>query len=37
MTNLLFIGDIVGRPGRDLLRKGLDNLRVGVTEDHRTP
>lgn len=23
MTNLLFIGDIVGRPGRDLLRHGL--------------
>jgi metallophosphoesterase (TIGR00282 family) len=23
MTNLLFIGDIVGRPGRDLLRRGL--------------
>lgn len=26
MTNLLFIGDIVGRPGRDLLRKGLAAL-----------
>lgn len=26
MTNLLFIGDIVGRPGRDLLRKGLASL-----------
>ncbi len=23
MTNLLFIGDIIGRPGRDLLRRGL--------------
>jgi metallophosphoesterase (TIGR00282 family) len=23
MTNLLFIGDVVGRPGRDLLRRGL--------------
>ena len=26
MTNLLFIGDIVGRPGRDLLRHGLAAL-----------
>jgi hypothetical protein len=26
MTNLLFIGDIVGRPGRDLLRRGLAAL-----------
>ena len=26
MTNLLFIADIVGRPGRDLLRKGLAAL-----------
>ncbi len=26
MTNLLFIGDIVGRPGRDLLRRGLSAL-----------
>jgi metallophosphoesterase (TIGR00282 family) len=24
--NILFIGDIVGRPGRDLVRKGLPNL-----------
>lgn len=26
MTNLLFIGDIVGRPGRDLLRRGLSAI-----------
>lgn len=26
MTNILFIGDIVGRPGRDLLRQGLAAL-----------
>lgn len=26
MTNILFIGDIVGRPGRDLLRHGLAAL-----------
>jgi 2',3'-cyclic-nucleotide 2'-phosphodiesterase len=28
MTRLLFIGDIVGRPGRDLLRRGLRGLVV---------
>ncbi|MDR1989466.1 MAG: TIGR00282 family metallophosphoesterase [Acidobacteriaceae bacterium] len=27
MTRLLFIGDIVGRPGRELIRKGLAGLR----------
>ena len=26
MTTLLFIGDIVGRPGRELIRKGLRGL-----------
>jgi hypothetical protein len=28
MTRLLFIGDIVGRPGRELLRRGLSALRA---------
>jgi metallophosphoesterase (TIGR00282 family) len=28
MTRLLFIGDIVGRPGRELLRRGLAALRA---------
>jgi metallophosphoesterase (TIGR00282 family) len=27
VTRLLFIGDIVGRPGRELVRKGLNGLR----------
>lgn len=26
MTNLLFVGDIIGRPGRDLLRRGLSAI-----------
>src|SRR5206468_12692993 len=31
MTRLLFIGDIVGRPGRELVRRGLS----GLVEHHR--
>lgn len=31
MTRLLFIGDIVGRPGRDLLRRGL----TAIVASHR--
>src|SRR5438067_12507089 len=31
MTRLLFIGDIVGRPGRELVRRGLR----GLVEHHR--
>jgi 2',3'-cyclic-nucleotide 2'-phosphodiesterase len=31
MVRILFIGDIVGRPGRDLVRKGL----AGLVEHHR--
>jgi 2',3'-cyclic-nucleotide 2'-phosphodiesterase len=30
---ILFIGDIVGRPGRDLIRKGLSRLIDGVGAD----
>jgi calcineurin-like phosphoesterase len=28
---ILFIGDIVGKPGRDLLRKGLRSLVDSLT------
>src|SRR5258706_679299 len=31
MIRLLFIGDIVGRPGRDLVRQGL----LGLVDHHR--
>ncbi len=31
MIRILFIGDIVGRPGRDLVRRGL----AGIVDEHR--
>src|SRR5712672_469491 len=31
MIRILFIGDIVGRPGRELVRRGL----AGIVDEHR--